>query len=54
MPSQITPNVTIVVGTVDTENLTVETSLEQLSEVAERINTHLTTLSGLDLEQGES
>ena len=54
MPSQITPAVTTVVNTVDTQNLTAELSLEQLIEVAERLNTHLTMISGLDLEQGES
>ena len=38
----------------DVTDTQAQTTREEILEVGERVNTHLTTVSGLDLEKGES
>jgi hypothetical protein len=53
MPSQITPVVNTITGTVATENKELEYMLEQLEEAGERINKQLGIITGLELEKGD-
>ena len=53
MPSQITPNVTTIKGTVDTADLELRATVEEILEVNERLLKQLSLVTGLELEKGD-
>ncbi len=53
MPSQITPNVTIIKGTVSTDDSELRATAEEILEANERLLKQLSLVTGLELEKGD-